>query len=258
MTASNDLDLSGTPAELYERHFAPRLFLPWGRELVALADPQPGERALDVACGTGVVTRLLVERVGTSGSVIGLDINAGMLAVARSVVTAPQVEWREASAVDLPLPDDAFDLAICQQGLQFFPDRPRALQEMRRVLVSGGRLILASWGPSSESPGYSAIERALTPHVGAEQAKLPPFGLGDRTTFRGLIAGAGFREFEIQDAVRTISWPSTDFFVRATVASAPTMLGALAEQGDAVLTQIIAEVDAALEPHRDGAGIAFP
>jgi SAM-dependent methyltransferase len=258
MTASHELDLSATPPELYERHFTPRLFTPWAHQLVALAGLQPGDRALDVACGTGAATRLLVEHVGTGGAVVGLDVNAGMLAVARSVVTDARVTWREASAVDLPFADDSFDVVICQQGLQFFPDRPRALQEMRRVLAPGGRLILACWGSSSESPGYAAVEQALTPHVGAAQAKLPPFGLGDRAVFRGLIEGAGFRETEIRDAVGTVSWPSADFFVRATAASAPTMLGSLAEQGDAVLAQVITEVEAALEAHRGGEGVIFP
>src|SRR5207248_3148605 len=136
---------SGTPAEVYERYNVPRFFLPWAHELVDRLDPRPGERILDVACGTGAATRLLAERVGPTGQVVGLDVNAGMLAAARAAVTNPVVEWHEANAQALPFADGAFDAILCQLGLQFFPDRPLALREMRRVLAPGGRLALACW-----------------------------------------------------------------------------------------------------------------
>ena len=104
---------------------------------------QPGERVLDVACGTGAVTRLAAQRVGTTGTVTGIDLNPGMLAVARSA-TPPEmaIEWHQTSAESMPLPDDAFDVVLCQLGLQFMPDKLAALQEMRRVYTeldhSGG------------------------------------------------------------------------------------------------------------------------
>jgi ubiquinone/menaquinone biosynthesis C-methylase UbiE len=103
-----------------------------------------GERVLDVACGTGIVARLAAAAMGT-GHVVGLDINRGMLAFARSQSAGPrlQIEWHEASALDLPFPDTSFDLILCQLGLQFFPDQPRALREMIRVLVPNGRLALS-------------------------------------------------------------------------------------------------------------------
>src|SRR5437867_7780828 len=114
------LDLARSPAEIYERHSVPRFGLLWARDLVDLVAPKAGERALDVACGTGAVTRLVAERVNPTGSVVGLDVNAGMIAVARSRVTSLNVEWREASVLELPFADGSFDLVICQQGLQFF------------------------------------------------------------------------------------------------------------------------------------------
>jgi ubiquinone/menaquinone biosynthesis C-methylase UbiE len=120
------------PEELYERYLVPAKFGPWAEDLVALGAPQPGERVLDVACGTGVVTRLVVPHVGATGKVVGLDLNAGRLVVARSLSSGSgsTIEWREGDVSALPFADVVFDLVCCQQGFQFFPDRFTALREM--------------------------------------------------------------------------------------------------------------------------------
>ena len=116
--------LAGDMAENYERYFVPAIFQPWAMDLLDGIKPQRGERVLDVACGTGIVSRLVAERVGLSGKLIGLDINPGMLAVAGSATPAgAPIEWRQGNAEDLPFPDEAFDLVLCQQGLQFFPNK---------------------------------------------------------------------------------------------------------------------------------------
>src|SRR5262245_25835909 len=120
--------LQGSAPELYERHIVPAVTALWAADLVERAAPRPGERVLDVACGTGGVARLVTERVRGGGRVVGLDINAGMLAVARSLsprIGAP-IEWHEASVLDMPFPVAAFDLVLCQLGLQFFSDRHAA------------------------------------------------------------------------------------------------------------------------------------
>ena len=148
----------GSAAEVYQRHMVPAIFGPWAEDLLGLAAPQAGERVLDVACGTGVVTRLAAQRVGSSGAVVGLDLNPGMLTVARTL-TPPegaQIEWREGNVTAIPLSDGAIDLVLCQQGLQFFPDRPGALREMRRVLRPSGRMALSVWRPMQHSPGFAA------------------------------------------------------------------------------------------------------
>ena len=138
--------VSGNAAEVYERQLVPTMLVPWASTLIDLAEVQPGMHVLDVACGTGVVTRLAAERVGTAGRVVGLDINAAMLSVARRLApVGTSVEWLESSALEMPLPDSSFDMVFCQHGLQQFPDRPAALHEMRRVLMPGGRLGLCVW-----------------------------------------------------------------------------------------------------------------
>jgi ubiquinone/menaquinone biosynthesis C-methylase UbiE len=132
----------------YERYFVPVIGAPLATDLIDIAGLRPGERVLDVACGTGIVARLAAERVGSTGTVTALDINPAMLAVARSVASpGMSIEWYESSAEAMPLPDEAFDVVLCQLGLQFFPDRLAALREMQRVLAPGGRLVICVVGP---------------------------------------------------------------------------------------------------------------
>lgn len=127
--------LSGHGPESYEQHMVPALFAPCAASLVAQAAPQPGERVLDAACGTGIVARLVAPQVGEVGRVIGLDLNPGMLAVARALPppSGALLTWQEGSLEALPFEDEAFDVVLCQQGLQFCPNRAGAVREMRRV-----------------------------------------------------------------------------------------------------------------------------
>jgi SAM-dependent methyltransferase len=211
-----------------------------------------------VACGTGAVTRILAECVGPAGTVVGLDINPAMLAVARVATPLPNIEWLEGSAVSMALPDATFDHVLCEQGLQFFPDKPAALAEMRRVLRPGGRLALSCWCAVEHMPGYLALEQALARRIGPEQAALPPFSLGDADTLRRLVTSAGFREVRLRLEAKLIRFHSAEHMVRAVVRGAPTMLGALAEQGEGVLGAIVAEVDAATRAYVDDEGWAVP
>jgi ubiquinone/menaquinone biosynthesis C-methylase UbiE len=143
MSNQGQWQMAGNAAEVYERALVPAVFAPWAPMVVALGDPKPGERVLDVACGTGVVARVASQGVGPAGTVVGLDLNPGMLAVAASsaagqAATGAPIRWQEASATKMPLPDASFDIVYCQLGLQFFPDRAAALREMHRVLAPGG------------------------------------------------------------------------------------------------------------------------
>src|SRR5215210_3877545 len=153
--------LTGSAAELYERYLVPAITSVWATDLVQRAALRPGERVLDVACGTGIVARLAAAQLGIDGAVVGLDLNTAMLAVARSLPppAGVAITWTEASVLAMPFPEATFDVVLCQLGLQFFPDRPQALQEMHRVLVPGGRLALNV---------YSAIERNPAPRALAD------------------------------------------------------------------------------------------
>lgn len=129
MSTFNAADYRGAGPANYEKYFVPAIGAPLARDLVAAADLRPGERVLDVACGTGVITRLAAAQVGPTGAVAGLDVNPGMLAVARSATPGDtSIEWYETSAEAMPLADASFDIVLCQMGLQFIVDKVRALR----------------------------------------------------------------------------------------------------------------------------------
>lgn len=227
--------VGGAAAEMYERRLVPAMFAPWAPTLVDLAEVGPGDRVLDAACGTGVVTRRAAERAGSAGRVTGLDLNASMLAVARSlppVVGAP-IEWVEANVLAMPLPDAAFDVALCQHGLQQFPDRPSALRELHRVLRSGGRLALSVWSRIEANPGFLALVEALERRVGTEAAnnRRAPFALADAAQVGGLLAEAGFRDVHVATRVELAGFSSPEELVAAQLGATPlSTFGTLSDE----------------------------
>jgi ubiquinone/menaquinone biosynthesis C-methylase UbiE len=206
-----------TPAEMYEHFFVPAIFEPLARLTVEAAQVEPGQRALDLACGTGVVTRLLAPRLGPTGSIVGLDLRPGMLEVARArgnMAGAP-VDWRQGDAVTLELADASFDRVVCQQGLQFFADRRAALAEITRVLEPAGRLTLAVWLGREHHDFFesmAAIELEHLPRVGmSEEDQWLPFALGNQEQLRQLMEEAGLRQITIGQVSLTVSFPAADF-----------------------------------------------
>jgi ubiquinone/menaquinone biosynthesis C-methylase UbiE len=200
---------------VYEQELVPVMFAGLARRLVTLVAPLSQERVLDVACGTGAVTRLLVERVAPGGEVTGLDLSERMLEVARSAV--PGATFVAADARELPFANASFDAATCQQGLQFVPEPVLALRELRRVLGPGGRAGLALWAAIDTHPGFAELADALRDRLGPEahQAMLKPYALPDPGRVEELALEAGFAEVrvEVDDAV--FEWESVEAFVQA-------------------------------------------
>jgi ubiquinone/menaquinone biosynthesis C-methylase UbiE len=182
--------MSANPAETYQAYFVPAMFTPWAKMLLDHATPQPGEHVLDVACGTGVVSRMIAPTAGANGRVVGLDVNPAMLAVARNQ-PAPDgapIQWREESALAMSLPDASFDLVLCQQGLQFFPNHAAGVREMRRMLKPGGRAAVACWQSLDHNPAFKAMIQAEARYLNEPIAPLSvPFSLGDADVLRALF-----------------------------------------------------------------------
>jgi ubiquinone/menaquinone biosynthesis C-methylase UbiE len=231
---------SGTAPENYERYFVPSIGGPVADDLMKIAALRPGERVLDVACGTGVVTRLAAQRIGSSGSVAGLDLNPGMLAVARSA-TPPNlaIEWYETSAEAIPLPDGAFDAVLCQMGLQFISNKLGALREMRRVLAPGGRLVLNVPGPTP--PLFGAMADALGKHIAPQAVQFVHivFSLHDEQELRELMNGAGFHEVDVQATRKTLTLPPPNEFLWQYISSTPliNVVGKASDENRAALEE---------------------
>jgi ubiquinone/menaquinone biosynthesis C-methylase UbiE len=223
-----DEQYSESTAENYERYFVPVIGGPVARDLVEAAALGAGERVLDVGCGTGIVARLAAENLNGSGAVAGLDVNAGMLAVAREVTPrSAGVDWYEANAEAIPLPDGSFDVVLCQMSLQFIPGRVNALREMRRILAAGGRLVLNVPGPTP--PLFEIFADALTKHINPEAAPFvhAVFSLNDANEIRKLADNAGLGEVRLTQAMKPLQLPPARDFMWQYINCTP-MINAIA------------------------------
>lgn len=265
MSKREHWQLDGSAAELYERYLVPAITSVWAADLVQRVEPQPGDRVLDVACGTGAVTRRVVERV-TTGRIVGLDLNTGMLAKARSLQTpgASRIEWCEGSALQLPFPEGSFDLVLCQLGLQFFPDRPLALREMRRVLSHPGRLALSVYSAIERTPAAYAFVRALDHRFGptASSIKRAEHVFPNANEVADLVVEQGFDQVRVSTVAKTIVFPSVEDYVRFQLVATP-MAGLLSEMNpherDTAIESVAERTAGLLEPDmtRDGR-LSFP
>ncbi len=218
-TAAEGFQITREQAEVYEERFVPGIFAEWAPRLVAFAGIAPGDRVLDVACGTGIVARTAADAVGPDGAVTGLDLNPAMLEVAARV--RPDVTWRQGDAQALPWADDTADVVTCQMALMFLPDRPRAIAEMARV----ARRRVAVLVPASlaDQPAYAALTGVVADHAGEEGAALMAayWSCGDLPWLLNLAARAGLTEVESRTVSGTARFPSAEAMVETEVEGSP-------------------------------------
>jgi ubiquinone/menaquinone biosynthesis C-methylase UbiE len=249
MSQPTERPVADDPAEIYDRYLVPSLIAPLVPELLARAAPRHGERVLDVACGTGAAARGVAPLVGSPGTVVGLDVNLAMLAVAggRSAPRGAAIEWREGSAEDLPFAAGVFDLVLCQQGLQYFSDRVAAVREMRRVLAPTGRVAVAVWRGVERFPFDAALNAIIERRLGAP-VLTTPYALGDPRDLRELLEEGGFREIVIDFFDFDARFPEPDRYVALFVLGAASVLPEFAAMGEAERDELVQAV------RRDAAG----
>ena len=235
------------PAEVYDEFFVPALFSRWGPVVAEAADIRPGERVLDVACGTGALTLAAAERVGPGGSVVGLDVNPEMLAVARRKPTA--IEWIEGRAEAMPLPNSSFDAVVSQFGLMFFSDRREALRQALRVLTPEGCLAVAVWDSLDHIPAYAAEVALLERLAGrrAADALRAPFVLGDHRDLVTLFAEAGVASVEVTTDQGRARFPSARVMVEADLRGWLPVMGVVLPEEQ--IARILEEAELVLRPY---------
>ncbi len=257
MQQLNATDLKNTASQ-YEKLMVPALFAPFSEQILDIAGFMPGHRLLDVACGTGIVARSAARRAGRARStIIGLDPNPGMLAVAGD--RAPELDWHEGEAEKLPFGDGEFDIVVSQFGLMFFEDRQAALREMQRVVAPGGRLLAAVFDDLSNIPGYRAMTDILGDVAGPDVAGAlqVPFSLGDVDELHALCSEAGLSGAQITTHPGTARFPDTRTMVLADVQGWFPLAGISLSDGQ--IDEIVRRLDGALADHRaDDGSVSFP
>lgn len=257
--------LPANPAQVYEHYFVPAMFQPWADILVTHAGPQQGESVLDVACGTGIVARTAAVAVGKEGRVVGVDISPAMLEVARSQTRDANlpVEWFVGSAVQLPCADAAFDLVLCQHGLQFFPDRTRAASEMHRVLRRGGRAAVLVLQDLSLHPVFEAVMASLAHRLQRPLSEFAvPFSIPGAQELQQPFAAAGFRTLNVTPATIQARFAEPHRFVHLAVASSaaavPAFAGLEAADRASLLESVRSDTASVLSRFTNAGEVGFP
>jgi ubiquinone/menaquinone biosynthesis C-methylase UbiE len=244
--------------EMYERWLVEPLFRPWAEVTIERAQLRAGDRVLDIACGTGIVARLARGRLGPSAKIVGVDMSPGMLAVAQRV--DPTIEWREGNASTLPTKEgEAFDVVLCQQGLQFFPDKPGAVREIRRVLAPGGRVVISCWCPIDEVPMFKSLQAVAERHVGPITDHRHSFG--DPAALERLLFEGGLHDVRVERLSGPVRFTEGATFVRMNTMAVVGMSAtgkSLDDTGRAKLVDaIVADSAGVLPPFADGAALTF-
>jgi SAM-dependent methyltransferase len=195
MSTESDRTFVGSLPKSYEAYLVPLIFQPYAEDMVRRLAARPLSRVLEVAAGTGVVTRAMAASLPPSVSLVATDLNQAMLEQACAAPIARAVEWQQADALHLPFDDETFDAVVCQFGAMFFPDKPKAFSEARRVLRPGGVYIISVWDCLEENEFADAVTAALQPLFPADPPRfLPrtPYGYYDRQVIEHDLAMGGF------------------------------------------------------------------
>jgi SAM-dependent methyltransferase len=252
-TFRRDLDA----ATSYQELLVPALMEEWAPRVAEAAGIHSGDRVLDVACGTGVLTREAASLAGPTGAVTGLDLSPEMLSVAARL--SPGLRWQQGSAQALPFADRSFDAVVSQFGLMFFPDPVAALREMMRVLVPGGRLAVAVWGSLDATPAYAAevtlVERLAGREAG--DALRAPFVLGDPKRMAEVCDAAGIKGADVALWPGRGRFPSIRTMVEVDVRDWLQIVGIRLDED--MIEKILGESETALRPFvtLDGGGAGF-
>lgn len=247
----SEFSFSDSAATNYDDLLVPIIFKPWAESFLAMRSDWQGKSVLDLAAGTGVVTSLLTERVGDQGHVYSMDLNPDMLAIARqNCEGADNVTFMVSSAESIDRPDDSIDILTCQQGFQFFPEKPAAATEIRRVVKPRGAVMLSTWCNIEECDGFHVICQALESIDEQDISNLMriPFDFMPAEELQSIFEEAGFNEVAVKKVTKPLTMEGGVEQGIKTVYGTPIapMLEALSSEKQSALKAKLAELYEAL------------
>ena len=195
-TNNSDKVFAGSIPSIYDTHLVPLIFAPYAADLARRLASRPITRLLEIAAGTGAVTRALDSALPANVSIVATDLNPAMLEQARAVGVRRVVQWRAADAMHLPFEDGEFDAVVCQFGVMFFPEKAKAFAQVRRVLSPGGIFLFNAWDRIEENEFADAVTTGLAPLFPKDPPRFLariPHGYHDRATIERDVTGGGFR-----------------------------------------------------------------
>ena len=217
MSTADEMGLTPEAASGYEDFFVPAIFNQWPPVMISSAAVTKGEDVLDVGCGTGVLTRELTQHVGDDGSATGFDLSESMLGVARE--RCPDATFKQGNVTDLPFDDQSFDVVISSFMLMFVSDPEKALSEMRRVLKTGGRLVVSVWQGLEKNVVYRKLVETTHEVAGADSANSLawPFTMGEPGRLESIFRDAGIDDVAMSEHDGTAEFPSVEDFVATEI-----------------------------------------
>lgn len=237
---SNTTAFAGSVPANYDQYLGPVLFEPYALDIAERINKNNYRNVLEIACGTGRVTRHLAHLLPADGKLVATDLNGDMIHVARSIVRDPRIKWLIADAQDLSLADNSFDHVVCQFGVMFFPDKFKAFQEAHRVLETGGVFLFNVWDSLDLNPRSAIIKQVMEEIMGDEAPDFlnkGPYSYFDQELIRQTLQDAGFKNIAMETVQKTSYYPSAADLIKGFVDGSP--LGAYLVQLPASLQQEI-------------------
>lgn len=245
-----DLIFDGSIPEIYDKYLVPLIFEPYAEDLVTRLNDLGPSALLEIAAGSGVVTRAMAKHLPASVSITASDLSEAMLDKARSIGTARPVDWRQADVMDLPFEDATFDVAVCQFGVMFFPDRRAAFAEVARVLRPGGVFLFSVWDNLEENEFAAVVTSSLSTLLGDDSPTFlvrTPHGYFDEATIQADVAAGGFSSPAGFDAVEARSRADTAEIPAIAYCHGTPLRSLLEQRGPEMLAAATAAATAAIE-----------
>jgi ubiquinone/menaquinone biosynthesis C-methylase UbiE len=257
---NKNAQFAGSIPAAYDRYLGPMFFQPYAEDIATRLNVAPNSSALELACGTGIVTRVLRDRLPATARLVATDLNEAMMQIAATKFTASDaIEWKQADATQLPFGDQSFDAVVCQFGFMFFPDKLSSAREAHRVLKPGGVFLFNVWDSLEQNPLGQIAHETVASFFEKDPPTFyqVPFGYHDQSEIRRLLEQAGFRDIRLE----LISIPSAP--TRAEDAAAGLVQGspvavAIAERNASLAPKIEAAVADALTKHFGGSTFRAP